>query len=311
MPPNSTQLHGKSNTIFLAIIACLLWSTAYAAIKIGLQYDTPFHFAGVRFIISGLMILPFTVRPKAYISMLRENWRPIAWVTFLQVLVNYSFFYQGMDLVPGALGAVIVGSQPLVTAVVANLMNREDRLTRQKISTIVFGIAGVILISVGRQAFRFGSAIELLGVLLILIANVGTATSNVIISTRSNGVNPLVLSSFSLFIGGLILYLISIPVEGMPGRSMPLEYWLVLLWLSFMAAMAFSIWFRLFQRPGVKVSELNLWKFIIPVAGAVLSWLLVPGEKPEWVTISGMIIITISLVMFYRNSKAAALEIVQ
>ena len=256
------------------------------------------------------MILPFTVRPKAYISILREHWRPIAWVTFLQVLVNYSFFYQGMDLVPGALGAVIVGSQPLVTAVVANLMNKEDKLTRQKISTIVFGIAGVILISAGRQAFRFGSASELLGVLLILIANVGTATSNVIISTKGNGVNPFVLSSFSLFIGGLLLYLISIPVEGMPVRSMPLEYWVALLWLSFMAATAFSIWFRLLQRPGVKVSELNLWKFIIPVAGAVLSWLLVPGEKPEWVTISGMVIITISLVMFYRNSKAAALEIV-
>jgi drug/metabolite transporter (DMT)-like permease len=304
-------LHGKSNTIFLAIIACLLWSTAYAGIKIGLQYDTPFHFAGVRFIISGLLILPFTVRPKAYISVLREHWRPIAWVTFLQVLVNYSFFYQGMDLVPGALGAVIVGSQPLVTAVVANLMNKEDRLSSQKISTIVFGIAGVILISAGRQAFRFGSAIELLGVLLILIANVGTATSNVIISTRGNGVNPFVLSSSSLFIGGLLLYIISIPVEGLSGRSMPLEYWLVLLWLSFMAAMAFSIWFRLLQRPGVKVSELNLWKFIIPVAGAGLSWLLVPGEKPEWVTISGMVIITISLVMFYRNSKAAALEMIQ
>jgi drug/metabolite transporter (DMT)-like permease len=304
-------LHGKSNTVFLAIIACLLWSTAYAGIKIGLQYDTPFHFAGARFIISGLMILPFTVRPKAYIRILREHWRPIAWVTFLQVLINYSFFYQGMDLVPGALGAVIVGSQPLVTAVVANLMNKEDRLTRKKISTIVFGIAGVILISAGRQAFRFGSAIELLGVLMILIANVGTATSNVIISLRGKGMNPFVLSSSSLFIGGLILYLISIPVEGMPVRSMPPEYWLVLLWLSFMAATAFSIWFRLLQRPGVKVSELNLWKFIIPVAGAVLSWMLVPGENPEWVTISGMIIITISLVMFYRNSKVTALEIVQ
>ena len=59
-----------------------------------------------------------------------------------------------------------------------------------------------------------------------------------------------------------------------------------------MAAVAFSIWFILLQRPGVKVSELNLWKFIIPVVGAILSWILVPDENPEWLTISGMIIIT-------------------
>ncbi|TAL60508.1 MAG: EamA family transporter, partial [Bacteroidetes bacterium] len=119
MPPNNSSLNSKSNTIFWAIIACLLWSTAYASIKLGLQYDKPFHFAGVRFIIAGIMILPFTVKPSVYIKMVMDNWKIVAWVTFLQTLLNYSLFYQGLNLVPGAIGAVIVGSQPLVTAVVA------------------------------------------------------------------------------------------------------------------------------------------------------------------------------------------------
>jgi drug/metabolite transporter (DMT)-like permease len=295
-------LYSKGNTIFWAIIACLLWSTAYAAIKLGLQFDTPFHFAGMRFIISGLMILPFTVKPAAFIKMVRDHWKLVAWVTFLQTLVNYSLFYHGLNLVPGALGAVIVGSQPLVTALVASYMHNDDKLTRKKIITIVFGISGVILISAGRQAFKFGTAIELLGVLMILIANVATATSNVIISLKSKGMNPFVLSSVSLFTGGLIMYAASFPIEGTPNLARPPEYWLILIWLSFMAAFAFSLWFKLLQRPGVKVSELNLWKFIIPVVGAILSWLLVPGESPEWLTITGMIIITISLVMFYRST---------
>lgn len=306
MPPKYFQLNSKGNTIFWAVIACLLWSTAYASIKIGLQYDTPFHFAGLRFIISGLMILPFTIKPGAYLKMIREHWMVVAWVTFLQVLVNYSFFYQGLVLVPGALGAVIVGSQPLVTAVVASIMNKQDQLTRKKTTTIIFGIAGVILISAGRQAFKFGSALELLGVAMILIANVGTATSNVVVSLKGNGINPFVLSSSSLFTGGLFLYILSIPVEGISKGPLPLEYWIDLAWLSFMAAAAFSIWFKLLQRPGIKVSELNLWKFIIPVVGAILSWILVPGENPEWLTITGMIIITASLILFYRSTKAVS-----
>jgi drug/metabolite transporter (DMT)-like permease len=209
----------------------------------------------------------------------------------------------GLDLVPGALGAVIVGSQPLVTAVVASIMHKEDKLTMKKIVTIVFGLSGVILISAGRQVFRLGTTLELLGVVMLLAANISVATSNVIVSVRSKGINPLVLSSSSLFTGGVILYLVSIPLEGRHPGPLPSEYWLILLWLSIMAAVAFSLWFLLLQRPGVKVSELNLWKFIIPVVGAILSWLLVPGEKPEWLTISGMIIITASLVMFYRSTK--------
>jgi drug/metabolite transporter (DMT)-like permease len=76
-----------------------------------------------------------------------------------------------------------------------------------------------------------------------------------------------------------------------------------------MAAVAFSLWFMLLQRPGVKVSELNLWKFIIPVVGAILSWLLVPDEHPELLTITGMIIITASLIMFYWSTKRDAVSL--
>jgi len=302
-------LSSKGNTIFWAIIACLLWSTAYAGIKIGLQYDTPFHFAGVRFIISGLMILPLTVRPSLFFKMINEHWRVIAWVTLLQIVVNYSLFYQGLNLVPGALGAVVYGAQPLIIAIVAALMHKDDKLTRKKILTIVFGISGVILISVGRQAFKLGTGLELLGIAMILVGNTATAVSNVVISLKSKDLNPFVLSSTSLFFGGVILYLISIPVEHKIPGPPPTEYWVALLWLSFMAASAFSIWFKLLQRPGVKVSELNLWKFITPITGAVLSWILVPDEHPEWLTISGMIIITASLIVFYWNSWKVPIEI--
>jgi drug/metabolite transporter (DMT)-like permease len=293
----------RDDTIFWAIIACLLWSTAYAGIKIGLQYDTPFHFAGIRFIISGLMILPFTVKPAIYIKMIKEHWKIVFWVTLLQTLVNYSLFYQGLKIVPGALGAVIVGSQPLVTAVVAAMMNEGERLTKRKIITIVLGLSGVILISAGRQAFKVASTLEILGVLMILGANIATATSNVMVSLRSKGINPFVLSSASLFIGGIILYILSLLVESNPSGPKPGEYWIDLIWLSFMSAYAFSLWFKLLQRPNVKVSELNLWKFIIPVVGAILSWILVPGEKPEWLTITGMVIITSSLIGFFKNGR--------
>jgi drug/metabolite transporter (DMT)-like permease len=299
-------MNSKGNTIFWSIIACLLWSTAYAGIKIGLQYDKPFHFAGIRFIISGLMILPFTVRPAVFFKMVREYWQVIIWVTILQIVVNYSLFYQGLNLVPGALGAVVYGAQPLIIAVVAAIMAKDDKLTRRKIITIIFGISGVILISVGRQAFKLGTALELLGIIMILVGNVATAGSNVLISLKSKDLNPFVLSSVSLFCGGVILYLISIPVEGSPEGPLPMEYWITLLWLSFMAASAFSIWYKLLQRPGVKVSELNLWKFITPCIGAVLSWLLVPDEHPELLTICGMIIITGSLIFYYTNKREAA-----
>ena len=289
-----------TNTIVWAIITCLMWSTAYPFIKVGLQYSTPLHFAGTRFILSGLMILPFTVRPREYIRMIMENRSLAIWVTILQTLINYVLFYIGMDRVPGALGAVIVGSQPFVTAIVSRIMIREERFTRAKVITIFLGLAGIVLVSAGRQGFHFGLPGEIAGIIMIFIANISTATSNVLVSKNGKSMDPLVLSSFSLFTGGLIMFFISFGFEEVPSRpDFPLNYWLVLLWLSFMSAFTFSKWYVLLKRPEVKVSELNLWKFIIPVFGAILSWIIVPGENADWVTVAGMVIISISLIWFF------------
>ena len=254
------------------------------------------------------MILPFTVKPSVYLAMIRNNWRVVAWVTTLQIVVNYSLFYQGLNLVPGALGAVVYGAQPLIIALVAAVLHKDDKLTRKKVITIIFGISGVILISVGRQAFRLGTGLEIIGVLMLLTGNIATAGSNVIVSLKSKEINPFVLSSSSLFLGGVILYFVSIPLEVRHEGRLPVKYWMILLWLSFMAASAFSIWYKLLQRRGVKVSELNLWKFINPVTGTILSWILIPDEHPEWLTVSGMIIITASLIMFYKSKGVAPSE---
>jgi drug/metabolite transporter (DMT)-like permease len=185
-------------------------------------------------------------------------------------------------------------------------LHEGEKLTFKKLATIIAGIAGVILISAGRQAFKLGTIAEIAGVVLILGANISTATSNVMVSIRSRGVNPMVLNCVSLFVGGIIIYLISIPLETAKVIAKPAEYWISLLWLSIVASAAFSLWYWLLQRPHVKVSELNLWKFIIPVIGAILSWILVPGESPDWLTVSGMLIISASLVLFYKNGSKKA-----
>jgi drug/metabolite transporter (DMT)-like permease len=75
-----------------------------------------------------------------------------------------------------------------------------------------------------------------------------------------------------------------------------------LLWLAFISAVAFSLWFWLLRRPGVKVSDLNLWKFIIPVSGAILSWVILPDESPNMSSIFGMAMIALSIVLFNKNS---------
>ena len=250
------------STTFLAILVCWLWSTAFAMVKIGLEYSTPFQFAGLRFILAGVMLFLFIGKPAMIFNEIKANWKFILVLSFAQFSGQYAFFYKGMELVPGALGAMIIGASPLFIAVVAHFAFHNDKMTPFKTVSILVGVAGIAIITLG-----------------LFINNLFSGYSNVLVSKQPRKISPIVLSSTTLFIGGLTLFLVSVPVEGIRFQPAPAVYYFSLLWLAFLSATAFAIWYGLLQRPGVKVSQINMWKFLIPVSGAILSWILIKNEK--------------------------------
>jgi len=290
------------STTFLAILACWLWSTAFVGVKIGLEYHTPFQFAGIRFFISGVLIFFYFGKPKAFFIQLKENKRFILLLSTVQIFTIYALFYSGLNLVPSSLGAMIIGSQPLFIALVAHFAFHNDKMTPLKTASILLGVVGIAIITLGRSRVEIKGELEWLGIGLLLINNVVSGYANVLISKKSQGISPVVLSSSSLMIGGFMLSVVSVPLEGIQLGPFPPKYWFALAWLSFLSAAAITIWYSLLKRAGVKVSVLNFWKFLIPVSGAVLSWILISSEKPDPVSILGMAIITISLLsLFYAN----------
>ncbi len=286
------------NTTLLAILSCVLWSSAFAGVKIGLQYTTPIQFAGTRFFISGLLVFPlaFRVNPH-YFKVVKENWKIILLFAFLQTFLQYIMFYKGIDLIPSAIAAIVIGSQPFFIALVAHFFMPGDRITALKTGVILFGILGVFLVSFGKDPESISGQIASLGILLMLGINILSGFNNVIIASEKRKIPPLIISSASMTLGGLALFLVSIPLEGMHFEPKPLPYYISLGWLSLLSAVAISVWITLLKKPGIVVSDLNLWKFLIPVFGAILSWVLIPAEKPEWISLAGMLIIASSLVI--------------
>ncbi len=296
------------STSFLAIVACLLWATPFAAIKIGLKYTTPLNFAGIRFFISGLLILPFIPNFRSKLQALStKSWKLIIQIALLQTTLLYGLFYTGIDYLPGALGAMLIGAQPLFAAIMAHLMMKNDKMTWTKISAILLGMLGVCIISLGRADFVLTTTIPL-GVGILILNNIVGSTGNVIVARDAQEIPPRILASFSMILGGAILVLVSIPLENPQWTIHPSEYYFALVWLAIVSALAITIWFGLLGREGVKVSNLNTWKFIIPIFGACISWLILPNESPDLISILGMLVIAFSLLMLnYFNRKKAKL----
>ena len=290
-------------TIFLAIVACLLWSSAFAAIKIGLQYTPPLQFAGIRFMLAGLLILPFCGDLWLYLKNVIDHRKTVLLVSFFQTTLLYFLFYPGLNMLPAAIAAIITGSQPLIIAVIAHFVARSERMTIRRMLSIFLGLAGVVVISLNRGEVTLSGGSQFLGLLLLLISNVSAGVGDIIVSRHRAPIPPLTLTSSQLFLGGLVLFLVSIPIEGAPGGSYPAAYYGSLAWLTILSAAAFSIWFKLLKREGTLVADLNIWKFLIPVSGACLSWMLIPGESPEFSSVIGMLCIACALMILNVGKK--------
>lgn len=295
------------STTFLAIVACVLWATAFVGVKIGLNYNSPFQFAGTRFFLSGLIILPFIPNLKKLFPAAWANAPKIILVGVIQTFLQYALFYRGMDLVPGALGAMVIGSGPLFIALVAHFLMPGDLITPRKFFSILLGLAGIVIISLGRKGMGATGDYVLLGILILIANNILSGFGNILVARDKKHIPPLVLSSFSMIIGGLMLFILGAFVEGIKTGPFPMEYYLSLGWLSFLSATAISIWYTLLKRPGVKVSDLNMWKFIIPVLGAVLSWLILPNESPTLIAMLGMALVALALLTLNWHIKKRGL----
>ncbi len=289
----------KYSIAIRAIVACLLWSTAFAGVKIGLNYTTPFFLAGIRFILAGIMLIPFSGKIKNYIITVWINRKLIIIVAFLQSVVMYGLYYTGIDLIPGSIAAIIIGASPLVTALVTHFSLRDDKFSRDKLVAILLGVTGIVFVVYGRQTLDPMGEANLIGAVLLVLSMIVSAYANIVVSRNKNRINSVLLNSSQLLFGGIILTIISLFSDGRPVIEWSPEFLFALLWLSFLSAAAFSIWFSLLKRPEVKVSELNMWKFLIPVFGAFFSWMMLPEESPTVISIIGVAVITLSVILYY------------
>lgn len=281
----------------LAILACLLWATPFVFVKITLEHLPPLTVAGLRFLLAGLIQIPFCKRSPFH--LLRTESRTVLLVSLFQTILLYAGFFYALTLVRGAQAAIVIGSGPLIAAVAAHFTMKNDKLNRRTLQSVALGIGGIVIISLASKPWEPVGLRELLGIGILLSGSVASVAGNIVIAKKRGTLPAIELNCIQMLIGGAVLFLIALPIDGVPNMNLPMRFYGSLFWLAIVSAVGFAIWFHLLSR--VKVSQLNIWKFLIPLAGATLSWILIPGEHPDLPTLIGMVLIIIGIIHSQRS----------
>jgi drug/metabolite transporter (DMT)-like permease len=168
---------------------------------------------------------------------------------------------------------------------------------------MLIGFSGIMLLALAKDRNAEDQAAILLGILLLVLGNLAGSYGNILVSKDRFGISPVFLTAFQIFMGGLMILIVSFFFEEVTFAIKPTPYYFALGWLSLISAGAFSLWFVVLSRPEIRVSEINVWKFIIPLLGAILSWLLITGEGPQWYTLAGMLLIASSIIIINGRKR--------
>ncbi len=274
---NNTSIFQRPVWVSLfALTAAIAWGWAYPLIKMGMSEfgieadmtGSKMLFAGIRFFISGLIILGIARGTHRKFGIRRGA---DVWFILLYALLNttlhYAFFYFGLSHNAGARSAILNSLSVFIVVILACIFFKSDRMTWRKAAGCIIGFLCILALNLGGK--KSGSFTFLGDGMIILNALCGASAS---LLTRGLGkrVDVFVGTGYSLSIGGALLV---IPALAMQGRLPVVTPWgiIILLLLIAISTVAFSLYNKLLScNPVGKVAIFNS---LIPVVGAVTSCL--------------------------------------
>lgn len=167
----------RSGVFALATLCCILWGSAYPAVKNGyaLLHIAPSDiasqmlFAGWRFALAGAILLIVAAAMKKPIFTLNgRQMRQVALLGLTQTAIQYVFFYVGLAHASGVKSSIMNATGVFFSVVLAHFVYANDRITARKAMGCLIGFLGVVVVNLGGGALGFD--FSLLGEGFVIIA---------------------------------------------------------------------------------------------------------------------------------------------
>ena len=287
--------------VFLVALLCLIWGSTWLGIKIGLEDSPPFLSAGFRFLIATIFLYIWAKSRGIKFSNYRGQIFKILIPGFFMYYLSYSLVYWGEQYLNSGLTAVLFATLPFFVAVYASFLLKEERLNKFKLLGLLTGFSGIVLIF--RDSLSFSGVDLLAGMVGIILSAACSAYASVRVKRDLYSVEPIVISTFQMGLGALLLLGSGFLLEKLSDFKLTYKSIGALLYLSFFgSALAFMVYYWLLKK--IEVTKLSLIAFITPIVALVLGWLILKETITKYL-LSGtiLVIIGIWLVTRYRTTE--------
>jgi drug/metabolite transporter (DMT)-like permease len=300
---------GRWQVAVLAVSSCLLWGSAFPSLKISYAQIMPLNvnaydrmiFASLRFFTASLMLFALVLLngQRRELFKIKKYFLALLILGSMQTSLQYFFFYNGLANTTGVKSSIISTSGIFMTVIASHFVYKNDRLNFKKSLGIILGFLGVLVVNLNRG--ELNTAFLFTGEGFLIISAAISAAASFLAKKLTGNLNALIVTAWQMFMGSLILFFVSSTGSGFSRLSFSPFTLILLFYLAFISAAAFSLWYTLIKYNAL--GFVTIYKFMIPVSGVFLSSLLLPDESINLIIISAMLMVSLGIIIINYRPK--------
>lgn len=281
------------------IALCLIWSSTWIVIKVGLRDLPPISYVAIRFVIAIVVLVAISAGRVRLLPVRRADFRLLAFTGILMFSVNYGLLFWGELHVSSGLAAVLQATIPIFGLVIGHYLLPAEPLRWQKLAGSLAALAGVAAICA--RLLDFNGVLAFWGGLGIVVGSACAAYSNVLLKARAIPLAPAMIAAWQMIFGTAPMLVAGWIVEGNPLHF----HWtavavLCLLYLAVMgSALAFLLLYWLLPR--MKLASLQTISLITPPGAIAIGW-FAGGERLSVSFLFGTGLVLLGVWMIFRKS---------
>lgn len=281
------------NFLLLLFLASL-WGPSFLFIKVAVEDIPPLTLVVGRAGIAAVVLYTVLRMQGRNLPKFGLVWKHFVVMAFVQHAVPFTLFNWGEQHISSALAAILNGTTPLFTIILAHLLVQDDRMNPAKVMGVFVGFGGLLLL-IGPSLFN-GVQVTTWGLVAVTIAAASYGVAIVYSRLNLRGQPPLVAPAAQLTLAALIMLPLSLFLER--PFSLPTPSWAALGSLFSLAtlgtALAFVVYYYLIER--VSATYVSMVTYMVPVIGLVLG-VIVLNEQLRWNAYVGCILILIGVMI--------------
>ena len=287
--------------IWLALLALyIVWGSTYLGIKVAIETIPPFFHAGIRFLISGIILVVWQ-RAAGQSMPTRRQWMSTAIIGILLLLGGNGLVAWAEQFIPSGIAALIIGSSPMFLVLAEALRPGGVKPNWQAIVGLLIGFTGIFILVGPSNISGSATKINPFGVAALLSACLFWATGSIYSKNADLPKSSLMTTGAQMLTGSVGLFVVSVLTGELSkwdpaGVSMRSIYGLS--YLIFVGSLiGFASYGWLLQN--APISLVATYAYVNPIVAVLLgSWFASEKLEPHiWLATA----IIIGSVMFINN----------